>query len=178
MNSDLILPAGLWRSASTVFSIRQGKLLLLAALMLLGCLKNGGNTPIPGAKGKQPRQAIYIEQSWSGEMSTETRLALREEAFAISSRDEWQKIWKQIRANEPVPPVDFKDLVAIVIINSESSKFELTFFRDFDGELLYNLAPSPAEKINPKVCSYIISTLKREGIRSFNGKILDAAKEK
>jgi hypothetical protein len=178
MSTDLILPAGPWRSASTVFSLRLGKLILLATLVLLGCLKNGGNTPIPGIKGKNPRQAIYAEQSWSGEMPTETRLALREEAFAVSSQDEWQKVWKQVRGNEPTPSVDFNDLVVIVIINSDSSKFELTFFRDFDGELLYNLTPSPAEKINSKVCSYIISTLKRDGIRSFNGKVLDVAKQK
>jgi hypothetical protein len=152
--------------------------LFLVALVWTGCLKNGGNSPILGSKGKKSRQTLHIEESWSGEMPMGTRRKLGEEPFAISDQDEWQKTWKQIRGYETLPVIDFNELVVVVIISCDRSKFELTFFRDFDGELLYTPASSPDEQINTKVCAYVVTAVKREGLRSFNGKLLGPPRHK
>src|SRR5437764_146983 len=89
------------------------KMLLLTTCLLGGCLQNHGIGQKSTSPGKKTRQAVFVDQSWSGEIPQEKRIKF-DEIDCITNQVQWQKIWHELRGTEPVPPVDFKEYLVML----------------------------------------------------------------
>jgi uncharacterized protein (TIGR03067 family) len=132
--------------------------------------------PAPAAdKEVAPREgskAVPIQQSWDGILRNRKLLkASPPEGFVVEARS-WAKLWRGWRGQEPVPPIDFQEEMALILTVPGPNQISAPELRlDKAGNLK---APLPVSTLLPDDgrMGYKIIRIKREGVKAINGRSL------
>jgi hypothetical protein len=113
---------------------------------------------------------VNVEQTWDGKNAdTKLKQEAPKEGFLTDGKS-FEKLWKSWRGEEKVPMVDFTKELAIVLTCDGPNRmmFPKTVKVDDKGNL--KLPPAASTRIGGEGFGYKIVTIKRDGIKSINGK--------
>jgi hypothetical protein len=115
-----------------------------------------------------PREVKPLQQ-WKG--SLEDRELMKSAVKCITSKDQFEKLWKAWRANENAPAVDFAKEIAFVDTTVGSV---LNFRASLDDNGNLRTLAMATRDLRPGF-RYVITTVSREGVKTVNGKELAPA---
>jgi hypothetical protein len=137
---------------------------LSAGLVALGVL---GLSVLQGAEAKP----LKTEKEWDGTFPDNADLQLIQEAPRgghVANAQDFAKLWKAWRGKEELPKVDFdKELVFACAAPCHRNKITAEFRLDDKGDLSARFS---ATEIGGPGFVYKIVTVKREGVKTINGK--------
>jgi hypothetical protein len=111
-------------------------------------------------------------KEWKGYFPDNKDIALKKEAPAggrVTNEKEWAKLWKAWRGKEELPKVDFDKELVFAYAAGGPNTIVMNFRLDGQGDLSARF--SATEKGGPGFV-YKIVTLKRDGVKTINGKPL------
>jgi hypothetical protein len=112
------------------------------------------------------KKAVKLEKEWQGSIDDE---ALAKDAPAvIADAKALEKLWRAWKIEGKAPTVDFKRKL-IIITTTSGSKLRLSASLDDKGNL--EVLGMATRDLRPGF-RYVITTVSREGVKTFNGKTL------
>lgn len=129
------------------------------------------NAPQVTADGQRP---VALQRIWNGEVKIELRAEAPEGGY-IASQPVWEKFWKAYRGEAPVPEVDFERELVLVGVNKDPNTIGIQAKLDEKGDLTVTYSTTLMFVQDPKSCKYQIGVIKRDGVKTINGKPIKGA---
>lgn len=146
---------------------------VLSVLLLLVAAPSLAEGPV--RSGSAAKDRVSVEQYWTGEAPIEVKKQAPKSPCVADSAA-WKKLWQAFRRNErKVPDIDFEKWLVLVVVSDDPNALSLRVERDMQGDV--SIVSTSTEKTysDPKICKYEFARIKRDGIKSINGKPIAAS---
>ena len=137
------------------------------SVLVLVLLVTPGAPFASGADG----EPVALGKTWDGEV----KIALRDRAPGdgyVADKAAWEKLWKSYQPDAKVPEIDFAKELVLVAVNRDPNQISISATLDAGGNLTVRHASTKIGFPNPETCKYQFAAIKREGIKTINGKPL------
>jgi len=131
--------------------------------------KEANVSPQPRVKAEGGQKPVQLERTWDGEVKIELKSDAPADGCLVS-QEKWNKLWKAYRGNEETPNVDFANELVLVAVNKDPNRISIQATLDANGDLSVTYRTTLMAVMNPTTCRYQFAVIKREGIKTINGK--------
>src|SRR5262249_18514384 len=119
----------------------------------------------------QPPPPSGVEKEWNGILGDRALEKETPRSGLIVVREEFARLWKAWRKDEPLPVVDFSTRFVAVVTSEEGEIHVAACVYELEGEGKAKLIVTQSGKLR-KGFSYAIAVIRRAGIKTLGGKEL------
>ena len=140
-------------------------------LASLACLLTGATLSGLGCD-RDPQAGPYsplpIVREWRGEAAIELRPQAPASGY-VASPEAWDKLWRALRGDEPLPEVDFRHELIIVAAGRDPNSVSACMQVNRSGDVKLWCTTTTLYYDNPLSFRYHFASVSRGGLRSVGG---------
>lgn len=81
----------------------------------------------------------------------------------------WAKLWRALRGDEPVPPIDFGQELVRVVVGNDPNHVSVRAEVDDRGDARLCFQKTLVAYTDPQTCKYQLAVIPRAGLRRIKG---------
>jgi hypothetical protein len=144
-------------------------MLIAPILIIVFC----GSVAVPQPGPLASRKSVPVLVSWNGSIKLEQRKKGPAAGY-IADQTAWKDLWSDWRPTEEVPNINFSEVIVVVAVNRDPNKISAHALLDPQGDLTVSHLSTLIGYTKFDSCTYQFVLIRRDGIKTVNGKPIQA----